>query len=93
MSWDTAHMYGDSEELVGKWFALHPERRGDVFLATKFGLSPRLETDSSPGFCRAQCETSLRRLGCGYVDLFYIHRVDGVVPVEKTIAAMAELKR
>jgi aryl-alcohol dehydrogenase-like predicted oxidoreductase len=35
--WDTADMYGDSEDLVGKWFAKNPEKRKDIFLATKFG--------------------------------------------------------
>lgn len=93
MNWDTAHMYGDSEELLGKWFDLHPERRQDIFLATKFGLSAQLKTDSSPEYCREQCETSLKRLKSSYIDLFYIHRVDGITPIEKTVAAMAELKR
>ncbi|KAK7744104.1 hypothetical protein SLS53_003625 [Cytospora paraplurivora] len=37
-NWDTANSYGDSEVLIGKWFKLHPERRADIFLATKFGI-------------------------------------------------------
>ncbi|KAL8979362.1 MAG: hypothetical protein Q9205_005290, partial [Flavoplaca limonia] len=34
--WDSAALYGDSEELLGKWFQ-RTGKRGDIFLATKFG--------------------------------------------------------
>jgi aryl-alcohol dehydrogenase-like predicted oxidoreductase len=99
-NWDSADLYGDSEELLGKWFARHPERRADVFLATKFGLSfglrddgtPGLRIDSSPANCRRQCEQSLRRLGVDSIDLYYIHRVDGKTPVEKTMEELAKLQ-
>jgi aryl-alcohol dehydrogenase-like predicted oxidoreductase len=93
-------MYGDSEDLVGKWFARHPARRADIFLATKFALSfgvradgtPGLLIDSSPANCRAQCEQSLRRLGVESIDLYYIHRVDGKTPVEETMREMVKLR-
>ncbi|KAK0609768.1 NADP-dependent oxidoreductase domain-containing protein [Bombardia bombarda] len=94
-NWDTADMYGDSEDLVGQWFALHPERRADIFLATKFGLifgPTGLVIDSSPQHCRQQCEKSLARLGVDYIDLYYIHRVDSVTPVEKTMHELVRLK-
>jgi len=39
--WDTANIYGSSESLIGQWLALHPERRKDIFLATKFGAARR----------------------------------------------------
>ncbi|KAK2040773.1 hypothetical protein LZ31DRAFT_473844, partial [Colletotrichum somersetense] len=35
---DTANSYGDSEALIGRRFKLNPERRADIFLATKFGI-------------------------------------------------------
>lgn len=95
-NWDSADMYADSEDLVGKWFALHPERRPDIFLATKFGLRPGargLAIDSSPEYCRQQCENSLRRLGTDYIDLYYIHRVDGKTPIERTMAELVKLKQ
>ncbi|KAI1106341.1 Aldo/keto reductase-like protein [Jackrogersella minutella] len=99
--WDTAYTYGDSEELLGKWFKVHPERRGDIFLATKGGLefraSPdgqhRVVIDSSPENFRVTCERSLKRLGVDSIDLFYCHRFDSVTPVEKTVEAMVELKK
>jgi len=47
--------------------------------------------DGSPQNVRRACEGSLKRLGTGYVDLFYQHRVDPSVPIEETVGAMAEL--
>ncbi len=99
-NWDSADMYGDSEDLLGKWFARHPERRADIFLATKFGLSVGqrddgtfgLRIDSSPEYCRQQCEKSLERMGIESIDLFYVHRVDGKTPVEKTMEELVKLK-
>jgi len=34
--WDSADVYGDNEDLIGKWFK-RTGRREDIFLATKFG--------------------------------------------------------
>ncbi|KAK1722972.1 hypothetical protein CaCOL14_008251 [Colletotrichum acutatum] len=99
-NWDTADAYGDNEDLIGKWFALHPERRADIFLATKFGLRGEIRNDgtfniridSSPKFCREACERSLKRLGIESIDLYYIHRLDETTPIEKTIEEMVKLK-
>ncbi|KAK7397908.1 hypothetical protein QQX98_012728 [Neonectria punicea] len=98
--WDSAAAYGDSEVLIGKWFALHPERRQDIFLATKFGLGWAVEDgkfkasfDSSPENCRESCERSLRALGVDCIDLLYVHRFDSVTPVEKTMEAFVQLKK
>ncbi|KAF8147784.1 Aldo keto reductase [Mycena galopus ATCC 62051] len=78
--WDTAHMYGDSEELIGKWFK-RTGKRSDIFLATKFGITAQgLRGD--PEFVREQVATSLSRLGVDHIDLYYQHRVDPKVPIE-----------
>ncbi|KAH8898044.1 Aldo/keto reductase [Thozetella sp. PMI_491] len=93
--WDSADMYGDCEDLLGKWFAANPEKRKDIFLTTKFGIrhgEGAMGVDSSPEYCRAALEKSLKRLGLLYVDLFYIHHLDKVTPIENTIQAMVELK-
>ncbi|KAJ5620702.1 aldo-keto reductase [Penicillium lagena] len=98
--WDTANKYGDSEELLGKWFAANPDKRQDIFLATKFGIKPvpggkglkGFTIDSTPEYCRECIDTSLERLGLPYVDLYYIHRLDKVTPIEKTMRAMVQLK-
>ncbi|GFN12487.1 aldo-keto reductase [Aspergillus tubingensis] len=99
--WDTADKYDDSEIVLGKWFAQNPDKRKDVFLATKFGIctNPNAKDgmknwmDSSPEYCRTAIEKSLKRLGLPYVDLYYVHRLDKVTPIEKTIEAMVALKQ
>ncbi|KPM44824.1 hypothetical protein AK830_g1743 [Neonectria ditissima] len=93
-NWDTADIYGDSEDVVGKWLQLHPERRGDIFLATKFGLKldgAGIVIDSSPEHCRASIERSLKRLGVDQIDLYYMHRANEEVPIEKTVEVMKQL--
>jgi aryl-alcohol dehydrogenase-like predicted oxidoreductase len=91
---DTADIYGVSEIQVGK--ALRGRRAG-VILATKFGFvvtdRPGVERvlNGSPEYVRRACDTSLRRLGVDYIDLYYLHRVDPSVPIEETVGAMAQL--
>ncbi|KAH8879822.1 Aldo/keto reductase-like protein [Thozetella sp. PMI_491] len=100
-NWDTSNAYGDCEDLIAKWFKLHPERRADIFLATKFGLTAtytpegkfQLGADSTPENARTSCERSLKRLGVDSIDLFYVHRLNKDTPVEKTAEALAELKK
>jgi len=97
--WDTADEYADSEDLLGKWFAANPGKRKDIFLATKFGMRARPDNgkgrviDSSPDYCRQALEKSLGRLGLPHIDLYYVHRLDKKTPIEKTIAALVELKK
>jgi aryl-alcohol dehydrogenase-like predicted oxidoreductase len=87
-------MYGDNEDLLGKWFAANPSKRKDIFLATKFAASQSgAIIDSSPEYCLKACEKSLQRLGVEQIDLFYCHRVDHVTPIERTVEAMAQLKK
>jgi len=93
---DTADMYGwgKNEELVGRAIA---DRRGDVFLATKFGnvRGPNgefLGVRGDPDYVRSACEASLRRLNVETIDLYYQHRVDTNVPIEDTVGEMARLK-
>ncbi len=93
--WDTADVYGvgRNEELLAK---VLKARRGEVFLATKFGNvrgedGGWLGVDGRPEYLRRQCESSLRRLGVEQIDLYYQHRVDPNVPIEETVGAMAAL--
>jgi aryl-alcohol dehydrogenase-like predicted oxidoreductase len=93
---DTADMYGPftNERLVGR--AIAGRRREEVVLATKFGNErredgTRVGINGSPEYVRKACDASLERLGVDYIDLYYQHRVDQTVPIEDTVAAMAEL--
>lgn len=96
--WDTADVYLGNEEVLAQWFKANPEKRKDIFLATKFALSYDFSTmeqfvDSSPEYVKKACDESLRKLGVDVIDLYYCHRVDGKTPIEKTIQAMVELKK
>ena len=94
-NWDSANIYGDTEDLVGKWFK-RTGKRNEVFLATKFGfINPMDPTNvrSDPENVFESCERSLKRLQTEWIDLFYCHRVDGKTPIEKTVQAMADLKK
>lgn len=55
-------------------------------------VAGNIQVDSSPEYCYAALEKSLKRLGVTYVDLFYVHRLDKVTPIEKTMEALVELK-
>jgi len=96
---DTADMYGNghNEELLGRFLETKREK---VQLATKFAIRRPGETadrpyvravDSSPAYCRAAVEESLKRLGVDTIDLYYCHRVSPDVPIEDTVGAMADL--
>ncbi|KAK7681706.1 Aldo-keto reductase str7 [Cerrena zonata] len=92
LNWDTADVYGDSEELLGKWFK-RTGKRNEIFLATKVGIyyqSHRM-INGDPEYIKSQCEKSLKRLGIDSIDLYYLHRPDSTVPIEKSVGAMAEL--
>lgn len=93
--WDTADVYMDCEELVGKWFQ-RSGKRNDIFLATKFGLDYSTGEEiahSDPEYAKEACERSLKKLGVDTIDLYFCHRVQREVPIEKTVAAMVELKK
>jgi aryl-alcohol dehydrogenase-like predicted oxidoreductase len=93
---DTADIYGPytNEQLVGQAIA---DRRGEVVLATKFGIVRDPENPAArgvngrPEYVLTSCDASLRRLGVDHIDLYYQHRVDPGVPIEETVGAMAEL--
>ncbi|RYP82668.1 hypothetical protein DL769_001575 [Monosporascus sp. CRB-8-3] len=92
--WDTSDLYGDSEELLGKWFK-RTGKRDQVFLATKFGLIQKghsFGVNSSAAYCKNACAESLKRLGVDSIDLYYMHSANRETPIEETMRALAELK-
>jgi len=93
-NWDSADVYGDNEDLIGKWFK-RTGKRDEIFLATKFAnhVKPNgtREIRNEPEYIKEACATSLKRLGISTIDLYYCHRFSGTVPVEHVVKAMAEL--
>jgi aryl-alcohol dehydrogenase-like predicted oxidoreductase len=98
---DTAAVYGlgHSEEVVGR--ALQPWTAGeDVFVFTKCGRKWQgpLDTgglvfDLRPESIREECESSLRHLGLGRIDLYQFHWPDTETGtrIEDSWATMGEL--
>jgi aryl-alcohol dehydrogenase-like predicted oxidoreductase len=93
---DTADAYadGESERLLG---AALGARRDDVIVATKFGSDMKGENGvdwgvrASRRYLRRAVESSLRRLGTDWIDLYQLHFPDPVTPIEETLAALSEL--
>ncbi|CAL5337072.1 unnamed protein product [Camellia sinensis] len=90
---DTSDVYGPhtNEILLGK--ALKGGMRDKVELASKFGsrfAKGKTEIRGDPGYVRAACEASLKRLDMDCIDLYYQHRIDTRVSIEIT---MGELKK
>lgn len=91
---DTADVYADGavEELLGT--ALRG-RREEVTLATKVGLPMGGDPERSGGSRRwivEAVEGSLRRLQTDRIDLYQLHRLDPLTPIEETVAAFEELR-
>ncbi len=84
---DTAAGYGN-EEAVGEGLRRSGLSRDEVFVTTKVWW-----TNLAPEDLRASAEASRERLGLETVDLLLIHWPNPAIPLDETIAALAEAKR
>ncbi|MFO7631716.1 MAG: aldo/keto reductase [Caldilinea sp.] len=93
---DTADVYthGVSEEIVGRW--LQGKQRDDLVIATKVRF-PMGEGPNDLGLSRKHIisgvESSLRRLGTDYIDLYQVHCWDPATPLEETLSTLDTLVR
>jgi len=93
---DTADSYGPavSEEIIAE--ALHPYA-SDLVIATKGGIvrpdRPTWAPEGRPGYLRAACEASLRRLRVDRIDLYQLHTIDPRVPLEESVGELARLQQ
>jgi len=94
---DTADVYagGESESMLGRFIA-DSGSRDEMVLATKFGFNS--SANPNAGGCGAKnihraLEGSLRRLGTGWIDLYWMHVWDGVTPVEEIVQTLGDLVR
>jgi pyridoxine 4-dehydrogenase len=85
---DTAHLYtgGASERTIGSALAPFPD---DLVVATKGGYEPG---SGRPEVLRAELEESFERLSTDTIALYYLHRVDPDVPIEKSLGVLAEYR-
>jgi aryl-alcohol dehydrogenase-like predicted oxidoreductase len=89
--WAPGHNGGESETIIGKWFA-RSGRRKDVFLATKVGMEMgEGKKGLSASYIAEAVEDSLRRLQTDYIDLYQAHTDDASTPLEETLGAFDKL--
>jgi aryl-alcohol dehydrogenase-like predicted oxidoreductase len=93
---DTADIYsnrGGSETAMGEVLA---GKRHKIVLATKFGMQMD-EAGKLKGGARryimSAVEGSLKRLRTDYIDLYQIHQVDPLTPIEETLRTLDDLVR
>jgi aryl-alcohol dehydrogenase-like predicted oxidoreductase len=88
--WAPGHKGGESETVLGEWFAARPGARDKVLVATKLGMLP-----PNNGLKAAQIETaveaSLKRLKTDRIDLYQAHKDDAETPLEETLTAFDRL--
>ncbi len=104
---DTADVYGwggeqgDTEEILGRWFAQGGGRRDAVVLATKVfnpvkrkANLPEVNTDErslSAYKIRKHAEGSLTRLRTDHIDLYQMHHIDRDCPWDELWQAFEQL--
>ncbi len=89
--WVPGHQGGESETILGKWFARSGRRR-EIFLATKVGFDMGEGKSGLSARRIAQAaDESLRRLQTDYIDLYQAHTDDASVPLEETLGAFDKL--
>ena len=95
---DTADVYSEglSEEVTGRAIVNSGAKRSDIVLATKVfgqtGPGPN-ERGASRAHIMDGVKASLKRLGTDYIDLYQIHGLDKVTPIEETVRALDDLVR
>ena len=82
---------GESETIIGEWFAARG-RRDDVVLATKVSSLPTRKGLAAANIAAA-CDDSLRRLQTDHIDLYYAHYDDQNVAQEEYLDAFDALVR
>jgi aryl-alcohol dehydrogenase-like predicted oxidoreductase len=97
---DTANGYGshagETEEIIGRWFAKGGGRREHTVLATK--LNHAMEEWPNYGKLsavniRRSVDASLKRLQTDHIDLYQMHHVDRNTPWEEIWEAMSVLRQ
>jgi aryl-alcohol dehydrogenase-like predicted oxidoreductase len=90
--WLPGHSGGESESIIGRWFAKKGGRREKVVLATKLG-KPMGEDKKGlrPAYIRQALDASLQRLNTDYVDLYQTREDDLSVPFEDVLGTFQDL--
>ncbi len=94
--WASGNPGGVAERFIGKWMKANDVPRDKMVIATKvrgrMGDGPNDEGLSRAHILNA-VESSLRRLGTDYIDLYQTHFYDENTPIEETLSVMDDLVR
>lgn len=80
-----------NEEILGT--AAAAIGRDKMEIGTKFGGQSARTGPAQGDHMKRACHAALKRLQTDAIDLYYLHRVDPNVPIEETVATMADLVR
>jgi aryl-alcohol dehydrogenase-like predicted oxidoreductase len=90
---DTSDVYGDppgnSETFLGRILG---ERRKDITLLTKFGITAT-GFNTSRSYAMRAVEASLKRLNTDYIDIYMVHFHDPKTPMEETLRVLDDIVR
>ncbi|MFB6723388.1 aldo/keto reductase [Kribbella sp. NPDC056345] len=91
---DTADAYGPSEDIVGEVLT---GRRDQFVLASKYSLPRDPHDVNATGNhrknLRLALDSSLRRLGTDYLDIYWVHYWERHTPIEETLRALDDAVR
>ncbi|MBY6005277.1 aldo/keto reductase [Salipiger bermudensis] len=92
-AWADGHTGGESETMLGKWFAARPGMRDKVKLFTKVGsdMAGPGEKGLSEAWITKAVEKSLARMQVETIDLYFSHWPDPSVSHEETLGAYDKL--
>jgi aryl-alcohol dehydrogenase-like predicted oxidoreductase len=100
---DTAEVYAEwlkggshkSEEFLGRWLRGRGSRDG-LIISTK-GAHPRVDSMHVPRMSKPEVEadldSSLKRLGLDYVDIYWLHRDSPSTPVEEILTMLHDFRK
>ena len=88
-SWVPGNSGGESESIIGSWFAARGNR-GSVVLGSKVSQHPDFRGLGGANVLAA-ADASLARLNTDYIDLYYAHFDDAATPLEETASAFNDL--
>jgi len=94
-NWDDYTDKGNTERIVGNWFAQGGGRREKTVIATKlFGEMSAWPNDGklSALNIRRACDASLARMQTDYIDIYQMHHIDRLTPWDEIWEAMEVLR-